>query len=216
MSQFAALRSCIQSCTKPQELKYSNVKTFISKGAFKPIVIMKRPRSMSAELCREPTWGHLHVSYLISRHAKLPGDGGEKVAVMLWVLACFFTLHYIVWEVFVHHLWRCLGLSVRDWKSVSRQGGFGERRAWNCRLVFFQSLPHSSIWGPKRWGVWGGAYPDRNRHSEQSGGKIFKRAMKSRPLLNNIWSQGWLGTLLLGLSCLCNDSEAECCYHCTN
>lgn len=31
-SQFAALRSCMQSCTKPQELRYSNVKTFMARG----------------------------------------------------------------------------------------------------------------------------------------------------------------------------------------
>lgn len=39
-------------------------------------------------------------------------------------------------------------------------------------------------------GVQGGAYPDHSRQSENSGGKIFQRAMKSKPAPNNMWSLG--------------------------
>ncbi len=56
-------------------------------------------------------------------------------------------------------------------------------------------------------GMWGRAFPDRNRHSEQNGGKIFKRAKKSRLRPCNTRSRGWLG-----LSCLCNDSKLNFCW----
>lgn len=47
-------------------------------------------------------------------------------------------------------------------------------------------------------------YPDCRLYSEQSDGKIFKRAMKSGPMLNNIWNLSLLQQLQL--PCLCSDS----------
>lgn len=90
------------------------------------------------------------------KQAKLCRARKENVAVTLRLLACCFTLHYMVWAVWgpepTSHLGRCLGLAVRDWERASRKGVLGGRRALGCRLVFFQSLPHSSIRSPKRWG----------------------------------------------------------------
>lgn len=111
---------------------------------------------------------------------ELPGTMGEERVAPEWLLVCCFISNCMAWEVqgSASNLGRCLELAVRDSERASRQG----ERAWSCRLVLFQSLLHSSIRSPKRWrGVWGGAFPDHSRHSEQSGGKIFKRAVKSSP-----------------------------------
>lgn len=81
---------------------------------------------------------------------------------------------------------------MRDWDMVKRDGELGGTRVWKQRACL---LPHSCIQSPRRWGVQGGAFPDRSHLSEESGGKIFKRAMKAGPAPNNIWSLVRLGQL---------------------
>lgn len=48
-------------------------------------------------------------------------------------------------------------------------------------------IPLSRVPGDGGRVVWGRAFPDCSRHSEEHGGKIFKQAMKSDPGLLNTW-----------------------------
>lgn len=135
------------------------------------------------------------------KQEKLSMGMGEKLAVTMGLsMLLYITLFGVggVWAVAYLSPREIPGISCA-WLGEGEQAG---RVGWSCRLVFFQSLPHSSIRSPKRWG--GRTFPDHSRHSEQYGGKNFKSAMKSGPRLYNTWSQGRLGLL-----CLCNDSKTQ-------
>lgn len=83
------------------------------------------------------------------------------------------------------HLNGCLGLAVRDLERASGQEELGGREEGSSSPKPATFLhPESQEMGG------GGAFPDHSRHSEQSGGKISKRAMESSPALYNTCSRG--------------------------